>query len=62
MIKKATIMNEAKKRKRADSDEDKSKSKVNFTRLRCYSDEDDLEKDVQTADGQMSKMNIEADK
>lgn len=60
-IKKAMHLSEGRKRKRQENEEGRSKLKVNFTRVRCYDDEEDLEKEVQATDGQMSKMHIESD-
>ena len=63
MIRKAMENSEIKKRKRSDSDEDIGRVKVNFTRPRCYKEEtEDVEKDVEEADGKLQHMEISDDK
>ncbi len=59
-LKRAMLITEGKKRKRPESDEEKAKSKVNFSHARCYGEEEDLDKEIQEADGQMSKMDLES--
>ncbi len=58
-LKRAMLITDGKKRKRLESDEEKAKSKVNFTCARCYSDEEDLDKEVEDADGRLRQMEIE---
>ena len=58
MIKNALTRAEGKKRKRRDSDEGKAKSKVNFTRPRCYSEEVDVEDEVEVADDKLGNMHM----
>ncbi len=59
-LKRAMLITEGKKRKRPEKDEEKAKGKVNFSRARCYGEEEDLEKEVEEADGRLGRMEIES--
>ena len=62
MIQNASHTNELKKRKRSDNTDVKTHKIVNFTRPQCYSDEEELEKEVEDTDGQMRSLSIESEK